>query len=186
MAFDQLSQTPPPPQVGSRNLNICNLFFILMDYIHFKTDFSMTKQYIFSSLLPSFPYYSVSKLYYTYYNLRLLMMVCILLIWFILTVLQESSNLGAIFIVCRKINNKISKLVLLLTPPPFFGQKPTLFSFFLNTSFREEFQKKCKNMVFDHNWGGGSAQTIPLLQNSIVFENIIYIFNYMQFIVVPK
>ena len=32
-------------------------------------------------------------------------------------------------------------------------------------------QKKCKFMVFDHNWGGGggSAWTIPLLQNSIVF-----------------
>ena len=41
-------------------------------------------------------------------------------------------------------------------------------------------------MVFDHNWGGGSARTIPLLQNSIVFLNIIYIFNYTQFVVVPK
>ena len=55
------------------------------------------------SSLPSLPYYSVSKLYYTYYLLRLLMMVCTVLIWFILTVLQESSNLDAIFIVCRKI-----------------------------------------------------------------------------------
>ena len=38
------------------------------------------------------------------------MMVCTVLILFILTVLQESSNLDAIFIVCRKIKNKISKL----------------------------------------------------------------------------
>ena len=51
-------------------------------------------------LLSSLP--SVSKLYYTYYLLRLLMMVCTVLIWFIFTVLQESSNLDAIFIVCRK------------------------------------------------------------------------------------
>ena len=35
------------------------------------------------------------------------MMVCTVLICFILTVLQESSNLDAIFIVCRKIKNKI-------------------------------------------------------------------------------
>ena len=53
------------------------------------------------------------------------MMVCTVLIWFILTVLQESSNLDAIFIVCRKIKNKISKLVFSPTPPPLFGQKPT-------------------------------------------------------------
>ena len=36
--------------------------------------------------------------------------------------------------------------------------------------------KKGQFMVYDHNWGGGgggSAWTIPLLQNSIVFENII-------------
>ena len=44
-----------------------------------------------------------SRLYYTYYHLKLLMMVCIILIWFLLTVLQESSNLDAILIVCRKI-----------------------------------------------------------------------------------
>ena len=54
------------------------------------------------------------------------MMVCTVLIWFILTVLQESSNLDAIFIVCRKITNKISKLVFSPTPPPLFGQKPTI------------------------------------------------------------
>ena len=39
------------------------------------------------------------------------MMVCIVLKWFLLTVLQESSNLDAIFSVCRKIKNLISKLV---------------------------------------------------------------------------
>ena len=58
------------------------------------------------------------------------MMVCIVLIWFLLTVRQESSNLDAIFIVCRKIKNKISKLVFVPTPLPLFGQKPT-FLFFL-------------------------------------------------------
>ena len=74
--------------------------------------------------------FTVSKLYNTYYLLRLLMMVCTVLIWFILTVLQESSNLDAIFIVCRKIKNKISKLVFSLTPPPFLV-KSQLFFFFL-------------------------------------------------------
>ena len=61
---------------------------------------------------------TVSKLYYTYYHLRLLMIVCIVLIWFLLTVFHESGNLDAIFIVCRKIKNKISKLVFSPTPPP--------------------------------------------------------------------
>ena len=52
------------------------------------------------------------------------------LIWFILTVLQESSNLDAIFIVCRKIKNKISKLVFSLTPPP-PQKKANFLNFFL-------------------------------------------------------
>ena len=39
------------------------------------------------------------------------MMVCIVLMWFLLTVLHESSNLDDIFIVYRKIKKKISKLV---------------------------------------------------------------------------
>ena len=30
------------------------------------------------------------------------MILCIVIIWFLLTVLQESGNLDAIFIVCRK------------------------------------------------------------------------------------
>ena len=75
--------------------------------------------------LPSLP--SVSKLYNTYYLLRLLMMVCTVLIWFILTVLQESSNLDAIFIVCRKIKNKISKFVFSPTPPPFLVKSQLFF-----------------------------------------------------------
>ena len=58
------------------------------------------------------------------------MMVCTVLIWFILTVLQESSNLDAIFIVCRKIKNKISKLVFSPTPPPFWS-KANFLIFFL-------------------------------------------------------
>ena len=57
-------------------------------------------------------------------------MVCTVLIWFILTVLQESSNLDAIFIVCRKIKNKISKLVFFADPPPFLV-KSQLFLIFL-------------------------------------------------------
>ena len=55
------------------------------------------------------------------------MMVCTVLIWFIFTVLQESSNLDAIFIVCRKIKHKISKLVFSPTPQPLFDQKPFFF-----------------------------------------------------------
>ena len=63
------------------------------------------------------------------------MMVCIVLIWFILTVLQESSNLDAIFIVCRKIKkNKNCKLVVVPTPPPPFWSKANFFILFLNTS----------------------------------------------------
>ena len=34
------------------------------------------------------------------------MIVCIVLIWFLLTVLHESGNLDAIFIVCRKKERK--------------------------------------------------------------------------------
>ena len=40
------------------------------------------------------------------------MMVCIVLIWFLLAVLQESS---------RKLKNKISNLVFAPTPLPLFG-----------------------------------------------------------------
>ena len=43
--------------------------------------------------------------------------------------------------------------------------------------------KKGKNMVFDHNWGGGGVSPNHTL---IIFENIIYIFNYTQFVVIPK
>ena len=57
-------------------------------------------------------------------------MVCIVLIWFLLTVLQESSNLDAIFIVCRKIKNKISKLVFAPTRPPPFWSKANFLIFF--------------------------------------------------------
>ena len=41
-------------------------------------------------------------------------------------------------------------------------------------------------MVFDHNWGGGVSPNHTLLQNSIIFLNIIYIFNYTQIGVIPK
>ena len=61
-------------------------------------------------------------------------MVCTVLIWFILTVLQESSNLDSIFIVCRKKGKKISKLVFSPPPPLFFLVKSQLFFFFFNPS----------------------------------------------------
>ena len=98
-----------------------------MDTKHFKMDFSMKKKYFFffTSFIPLL--FTVSKLYYTYYHLSLLIMVCIVLIWFLLNVLQESSNLDAIFIVCRKIKNKISKLVFVPTPPPPFLVKNHFF-----------------------------------------------------------
>ena len=122
LAFDQLSQTPPAPTKLALNFfTFFYPFFFLME----------KKNIFFLSSLPSLPYYSQSqnctKLYNTYYLLRLLMMVCTLLIWFILTVLQESSNLDAIFIVCRQIKNKISKLAFSSTPPPHFLVKSQLF-----------------------------------------------------------
>ena len=124
MAFDQIGPDPP----SHLALGILNcfdpFFFILIVSIHFKTDFSMTKKNLHFLHSP--------KLYYTYYLLRLFMMVCTVLIWFILTVLQESSNLDAIFIVCRKIKHKISKLVFSPTPQPLFDQKPTFFFFSFN------------------------------------------------------
>ena len=95
-----------------------------MDSIHFKTDFNMKKKNLFTAFIPLL--FTVSKLYYTYYHLMLLMMVCIILIWFLFTVLQESSNLDAIFIVCRKIKKLISKLVFVPTPPPPFWSKANL------------------------------------------------------------
>ena len=128
---------PPPPKLALGILNKFNPFFLnLIDSIHFKTDFNMKKKkkILFTSFIPLL--FTVSKLYYTYYHLMLLMMVFIVLIWFLLTVLQESSNLDAIFIVCRKIKNKISKLVFAPTPPPPppFWSKANFFIFFLNPS----------------------------------------------------
>ena len=100
-----------------------------MDSIHFKKDFNMKIFFFlfFTSFIPLL--FIVPKLYYTYYHLRLLMMVCIVLIWFLLTVLQESSNLDAKFIVCIKIKNKNSKLVFVPTPPPPFWSKANFLFF---------------------------------------------------------
>ena len=82
-----------------------------MDAKYFKMDISVkNQQQKFTSFAPLLS--TVWKLYYIYYHLRLLMIVCIVLIWFLLTVLHESGNLNAIFI------HQISKLV-------FLGQKPT-------------------------------------------------------------
>ena len=43
-------------------------------------------------------------------------------------------------------------------------------------------------MVFDHNWGGGGGQPEPYTycKTPLFFDNIIYIFKYTQFVVVPK
>ena len=76
------------------------------------------------------------------------MMVCTVLIWFILTVLQEPSNLDAIFIVCRKIKNKISKLVFSPTPPPFLV-KSQLFEFFFNPSLMSFREGKKTHILMD-------------------------------------
>ena len=109
---------PPPPKLALGILKNVNPFFILMDSIHFKTDFYMKKKIVlFTSFIPLL--FTVSKLYYTYHHFMLLMMVCIVLIWFLLTVLQESSNLDTIFIVCRrKKEEKNFELVFAPTPPP--------------------------------------------------------------------
>ena len=83
LAFDQLGQTHLP-MLGHKIMKILTNFFkIEIDTKHFKMDFSV-KKYV-SSSLPSLS--TVSKLYYTYYHLRLLMIVCIVLIWFLSTIL---------------------------------------------------------------------------------------------------
>ena len=42
-------------------------------------------------------------------------------------------------------------------------------------------------MVFDHNWGvGGQPEPYPYCKTPLFLKNIIYIFNYTQFVVVPK
>ena len=69
VAFDQLGRTPPPsPQVGSQNLKMFNPFFplfILMDYIHFKTDFSMKKNiFLLLHFLPSPTIHSLKTVLY--------------------------------------------------------------------------------------------------------------------------
>ena len=75
-------------------------------------------------------------------------MVCTVLIWFILTVLQESSNLDAIFIVCRKIKNKIIKLVFSPTPPPFWSKAN--FLIFFNPSLSPPFMFFPSLLRFNH------------------------------------
>ena len=79
---------------------------IIMVTKYFKMDFSVKKITSFTPLLST-----VSKLYYTYYHLRLLMIVCIVLIWFLLTVLHESEN-----------KNQISTMVFSPSPSPFSVQ----------------------------------------------------------------
>ena len=115
MAFDQLGRTPPlPPSWHSEFGNLFTHFFILMDSIHFKTDFSMNKIYFFfSHFLHSPTIHSLKTVLYLL-SFEDFNDVCTVLIWFILTVLQESSNLEAIFIVCRKKKKRqINKLVFL-------------------------------------------------------------------------
>ena len=110
----------------------------------------MNKKKSFHSLL-----FTVSKLYYTYYLLRLLMMVCTVLIWFLLTVLQESSNLDAIFNVCRrrKKERKIASWFFRQPPPPFLV-KSQLFEFLFNASLIQNFfslPKRNKGKSFERD-----------------------------------
>ena len=148
MALRRVGLDPSPPKLALGILKTVDPLFILMDTKHFKMDFSII--FFFTSFTQLIS--TTSKLYYTYNILRLLMIVCIVLIFFfffqclyrqgspgevlyggggvrgqdsilfLLTFLQESGNLDAIFKVKRKIN-KIHKFVLVLTPPPLLGQK---------------------------------------------------------------
>ena len=43
-----------------------------------------------------------------------------------------------------------------------------------------------KNMVFDHNWGGGVSPNHTLIAKLHFFRNIIYIFYYTQYVVLPQ
>ena len=144
MALRRVGLDPFPPKLALGILKTVDPLFILMDTKHFKLDFSIIFFYTTFTQLIS----TTSKLYYTYNILRLLMIVCIILIFvfffqclyrqgspgevlyggggvrgqdsilFLLTFFQESDNLDAIFKVKRKIN-KIHMFVLVLHPPPF-------------------------------------------------------------------
>ena len=57
-----------------------------------------------------------------------------LLIWFHFSFLQESGNLDAIYKVRRKVTKIISKLVLVLIPPPLNGQFVLEFEQFLSVT----------------------------------------------------
>ena len=122
---------PPPPELALGILKNFNPFFvILMDSIHFKTDFNTKKKifFLFTSFIPIL--FTVSKLYYTYYHLMLLMMVCIVLIWFSFDCSPGIQQPRCYIHVCRKIKNKINKLVFAPTPPPPFWSKANFFNFF--------------------------------------------------------
>ena len=81
------------------------------------------KKYICSFFFTSFtPLLSTaSKLSYTFYLLILLRIVCIVLLWFVLTFLQESGNLDAIFKIRRRRKNILASWFWQIpaTPPPF-------------------------------------------------------------------
>ena len=84
LVFEQLGKKPPPsppPMLAITILKNVNPFFILMDTKHFKIDFSIRTK-------------NVKK------NLHFLQSPAI---HSLLTVLQESGNLDAIYIICRKI-----------------------------------------------------------------------------------
>ena len=78
-----------------------------MDSIHFKTDFSMKKKYflLLHFLIPLL-FSLKTVLYLLSFEAFNDGMYSTNMVFF--TVLQESSNLDAIFIVCRKIKNQIS------------------------------------------------------------------------------
>ena len=111
-----LLTNPAGPPLPPSWLSELSEFYTLQNRYYHGEKKKKKKKKIITSFIPLL--FTVLKLYYTHYHLRLLMMVCIVLIWFLFTVLQESSNIDAIFIVCRQIKNKISKLLFSLTPPP--------------------------------------------------------------------
>ena len=90
-----------------RILKIVNPFFkIIMDTKQFKMDFSIFKNIYFLHFLHSPTIHSLKTVLYLL-SFEAFMIKYIVLIWFLLTVLQESANLYAIFIVFRKkIKNK--------------------------------------------------------------------------------
>ena len=83
------------------------------------------------------------------------MIVCMVLIWFLLTVLRESGNLNSLFV------DKLNKI-------------------------REGSKKNINLWSLTITGGGVSPNHTLIAKLHCFFLNIIYIFNYTQFVVIPK